>query len=1070
MTGNTIEIVIKGSNQAGKPITEVNKSLGVLDKSAGNVTTTFSKLSSAMGNVALTAATGLGVAALALGAGVVAAVGQGISKAIDLDQQMANIAATMGATKETAGTLKAELADLAFDLSLDPNLTVNLKQAGEALEVLAANGAIATDEFGRITQASKDLTAQTVALANATGSDFATAAAIATDASNIFGLGADELGRAVDGAAGVMNASKFDAIDYGLALANAGSVFAGMGGSIEDLNTVIAGTANSFSSGSDAGTSFKSLMQRLANPTAKMKKVMEEYDLSLFNADGSMRDMSEVAGQLNSAFSGLTEAKRAEVAATLGGADASRILLGLASMTSEEFITLSEQVNRTGQGLAAAATRVDTVSGAWDIFLGIIEAVQVQIGMTFLPLIKDILVSFSRLASEAGPQVIAFFTDVAANVTAFIAKAQELFAIFQSGGMAAVLETLGQDLLSGWNTTILPILQSWGIQFWDWLTLTALPLAGQKIGELVSVIGQFLAEQWTNTVMPTLAEWSNLFWNWLGSAYAAAPAKLTELIRIITDTLVTNWPTIQAELMTWGQKIWEWTGVAAAAAGQALAAILVSIVTWATSSETQAELLRLGTLIGEWIVTGLGAIGENQGKTNTALLPVLASIGQGLVVGVAAIAGTLIIVGGQIVAGIASGILESFGVDLEPATFNELSAILTGIGANIVTIASVVGTNIVTGISAGVTSMQQSLEDSLFNMAMSAIDSVKSVFGISSPSTVFMDFGMNMIQGMIAGIQSMGGALLSEIGSLLGGLLGGGGEGGGGAAATLFDPATTLAGVQAVQVEFTNLQAQIGALTTTVIPAFQQAALTALAAITVSIIILTTETLVLLQTTWLTFTTLATQAMVMLLTTGIMPVDAALIVIIGSTLPTLLTTWVSAATSMTTSLQPVKAMVEQINTLLQEMIALAKTAGEAVSSAMTKAAESFGKAASKVKDLIAVIKDAVTAFDKMAAAARAAASASSAAGATAPGGGKSGGGKGFASGTGPSGFTVPAGFPNDSFKIGLTSGEHFEVTPRGGPGERNSTTIYNFTQNVHTQATTSTVISDFNVMRSLLGA
>lgn len=627
-----VEAVIEGmaafeadSKKVNKAFDDMDTGASKLGKGATGLTTHLTSLGSSILKMGAVAGGAALAGVVALSAGLASFAIGGIKQAIDLDQQVANIAATMGATTETAGTLKDELKGLALDLSLNPNLTVDVTQAGQAIEVLAANGALATDEFGKLTEASKDLAIQTVALANATGSDFTTAATIATDAMALFGLETDEMGKAVDGAAGIMNASKFSAQDYQLALSNAGGIAAEMGISIEDFNTVLAGTASNFASGSDAGTSFKTLMQRLANPTDEVKAAMQQYGISLFDANGEMRSMSDIAQDLNQVFNGtvtvtsqvggatkeqskaaeqasakigdltrnvalqeekyqlaldvynehlkyydaseprmrkealalegmankitdnkeklagyqgaldtvsgaqartitstqeLTEAQKAQLAATLGGADGARILLGLADLTGQEFTALSEQVNLAGQGMEAAALRVDTVKGAMDIFKGVLQAIQIQVGDAFLPLLKELAVSMTQLATQNGPMIVGFFEQVASSIDLTIAKGMELFAAFQSGGAKGLAGALGIspetfDTVVNISTKIgeiLTTLASYGgfglagilavdpaarestlaflSDLWNWLS-TNIPTAIQTVSDL-----------WNNNLMP----------------------------------------------------------------------------------------------------------------------------------------------------------------------------------------------------------------------------------------------------------------------------------------------------------------------------------------------------------------------------------------------------------------------------------------------------------------------------------------------------------------------------------------------------------------------------------------
>lgn len=713
-----VEAVIEGmasfdadSKKVNKAFTDMDDGSTKLGKGATGLSTHLTTLGASILKIGVVAGGAALVGVTALAGGLATFAAGGIKQAIDLDQQVANIAATMGATKETAGTLKDELKGLALDLSLNPNLTVDVTQAGQAIEVLAANGALATDEFGKLTEASKDLAVQTVALANATGSDFTTAATIATDAANIFGLEVDEIGKVVDGAAGIMNASKFDANDYSLALANVGPIAAGMGISLEDVNTVLAGTASSFSSGSDAGTSFKTLLQRLANPTKEVRAEMEKYGISIFDADGNMRDMTGIAADLNKVFFGtstitsevggatkeqaaaaatasknmgdltrdiglnneklvtaqqelaklivkhgedstivqrkrqsiqgltntitdqnekltgyqsaislvdnaqvqtitstqqLTEAQRAQLAATLGGADGARILLGLAGMTSAEFDTLSESVNRSGQGLEAAALRVDTVKGAMDIFKGVLQAIQIQVGDQFLPLIKEMAVQFTQFATQNGPMIVDFFGRVADSIAQTIAKGQELFAAFQSGGTGGLLVALGMtpetlaliqatfDSIVQKFTTFQQVYAQFGAMSAGISLLSILGLSSENIALITTsvqaVIDSFnaLADWWLVTwpvvQASALTGWEILKGIFAGFQTALGPI-LTQLNTQFTQIFTQLGTTIASFGLEWSDvwtALWTATKIVAAGIGAVILGVIGVVVGLAT--------------------------------------------------------------------------------------------------------------------------------------------------------------------------------------------------------------------------------------------------------------------------------------------------------------------------------------------------------------------------------------------------------------------------------------------------------------------------------------------------------
>lgn len=750
-------------------VSQYNSAISGMSKNTVSVASSISSSFAGLGNSILSIGAIAGGAALAgvtaLGAGLATFAVSGIKQAIDLDQQVANIAATMGATRETAGTLKEELKGLALDLSLDPNLTVDVTQAGEAIQVLAANGALATDEFGKLTQASKDLAIQTVALANATGSDFTTAATIATDAAALFNLQANEMGKAVDGAAGIMNASKFDAQDYQLALSNAGGIAAEMGLSIEDFNTVIAGTASNFASGSDAGTSFKTLLQRLANPTDEVKAAMQQYGISLFDAEGNMRDMADVAQDLNQVFNGtvtvtsqvggatkeqakaaeqasekigdltrdigqqeaklklmndvyqeslkfydagepkmraqalaieklssnitdqkeklggyqqaialvdgaqartvtstqqLTEAQKAQLAATLGGADGSRILLGLADLTAEEFDALSESVNRTGQGMEAAALRVDTVKGAMDIFKGVLQAVMIQVGDKFLPLLKEMAVSFTKLATQHGPAIVAFFGQVATtignaitNISAGIGKISGAFQRF--GVRGAAVSILGQ-----------------------------LGFTPEAISSVTSTIDTILAE--VNRIQTAFSQFglSGVAFSIGGllgldsDSMIAIQATITEII-----TAITGFAT-QVQTLFQGMGIEEFKGallgIGAVLAGGVFAALVAGVLSLLTPFTliTGAIILFSTAWAGNW--------GNIQGITTTAFGVITEAFNQFILVWNTnwPIIQAVALTAWEILQGIFAGIQEALGPVIEQLVtqFTQIGTSLAGLGIN----------------------------------------------------------------------------------------------------------------------------------------------------------------------------------------------------------------------------------------------------------------------------------------------------------------------------------------------------------------------------------------------------
>ena len=252
-----------------------------------------------------------GIAAGAVVAGLAAATGAaiafasgGIKAAIDMEDQMGNIAATMNTTKDAI----QPLADLIIELGVDPGLKVSAEEAANAIELLARNGLSMTEI---IDGAAKS----TVLLANATGAEFGNAADIATDAMSIFGISAEDMQGAVDSIVSVTQNSKFTIDDFSLAIRNGGAAAAMMNVSLEDFNTVIAATAEEMGSGMRAGTGFRNFLTRLTPSSEGATDAMQQLGLvtsagtnMFFDANGQLKDMAEVSGILQDALFGTSTA------------------------------------------------------------------------------------------------------------------------------------------------------------------------------------------------------------------------------------------------------------------------------------------------------------------------------------------------------------------------------------------------------------------------------------------------------------------------------------------------------------------------------------------------------------------------------------------------------------------------------------------------------------------------------------------------------------------------------------------------------------------------------------------
>lgn len=277
-----VELSVVAKNQASKVLKQVGGDIRGLSKEAGNAKSSFSEMFSvAGGNLLARGIQSATSAVLGLGKAFVGTIADAANASAQMNAQVSGIGAVLGLTQ---GEL-VKVKDLINQLGVDPNLKVNAQEAADAIDMLARNGLTLQQILGGAAEA-------TVFLANATGGSFDTAANVATDSMAMFNIKAEEMMSAVNGITSVTTSSKFGLDDYRLALAQAGGVASALGVEFADFNTAITATSASFASGSDAGTSFKTFLQRLVPQSNEASDAMAELGLYTFNTQTAMTTLA----------------------------------------------------------------------------------------------------------------------------------------------------------------------------------------------------------------------------------------------------------------------------------------------------------------------------------------------------------------------------------------------------------------------------------------------------------------------------------------------------------------------------------------------------------------------------------------------------------------------------------------------------------------------------------------------------------------------------------------------------------------------------------------------------------
>lgn len=341
-------------------------------KSTLNGTTTgmktFGSQSSSTGNIITSLAS---KAAVAVGAfvSIRQAVNFGkdvVNTGMQFEQGMANVSAISGAT----GAELTALSDKAKEMGATTKFS-----AIEAADAMGYMGMAGWNSSQMI-----DGIAGIMNLAAASGEELASVSDIVTDALTAFGLKASDSAQFADVLAVASSKLNTNVSLLGESFKNVAATAGAMGYSMQDTTTALGLMANAGIKGSDAGTSLRGVMTRLAKPTAEVKQAMTALGISAVNTDGSMKPLSTLIPELQTAFSSLTDSEKGQYATMIAGKNALSGFLSIVNSSPDDFYSLSDAINNSeGAAQSMADTMNDTVSGKLTLLKSQFEGVKIAI-------------------------------------------------------------------------------------------------------------------------------------------------------------------------------------------------------------------------------------------------------------------------------------------------------------------------------------------------------------------------------------------------------------------------------------------------------------------------------------------------------------------------------------------------------------------------------------------------------------------------------------------------------------------------------------------------------------------
>lgn len=300
-----------------------------------------------------------------------------VKTATDFEAGMSEVKAISGATGSEFDALK----DKAIEMGAKTKFSAS--DSADAFKYMAMAGWDASQMMDGI--------AGIMDLAAASGEDLATTSDIVTDALTAFGLKARDSAHFADVLAQASSKSNTNVGLMGETFKYVAPVAGALGYSIEDTAVAIGLMANSGIKGSQAGTALRSTITRLAKPVGEAEKAVNDLKISITNADGTMKPLSQTMVELREKFAGLTDEQKAQYAAMLAGQEGMSGLLAIVNASDEDFQKLTDEINNAnGAAQDMADIMMDNTKGAIEQLKGALESAGILIGEKLTPYIRQL--------------------------------------------------------------------------------------------------------------------------------------------------------------------------------------------------------------------------------------------------------------------------------------------------------------------------------------------------------------------------------------------------------------------------------------------------------------------------------------------------------------------------------------------------------------------------------------------------------------------------------------------------------------------------------------------------------
>jgi TP901 family phage tail tape measure protein len=718
----------------------------------------------------LGSAVGLAAKAVAAGAAAIGAVA--VREFAKFDAAMQKSVAIMG---DVSDALRDDMAKAAREVA--KTTTFSAEQAAESYFFLASAGLDAAASIAAMPKVA--------AFAQAGMFDMALATDLLTDAQSALGMvirddavaNMEQMVRLSDVLVKANTLANASVEQFSTALTTkAGAALRSLNKDMEEGVAVLAAFADQGIKGELAGTQFSIVLRDLTTRAIKNKAEFRAFGLEVFDAQGKMRNMADIVGDLESGLDGMSDELQKATLLQLGFSDKSLGALQALMGTSEQIRAYEKALREAGGTTDNIANKqLQTFSAQMDLLKSLFADVAIEIGSALVPALGRIV----SWIQAKGPQIAVWAEGAGEKIAAFIAvvgvKANEFKTFFDERIRQPVNDARdaimafadrASNRLSVMQQTFEPFLMAFVRFFQDIRYLIQRP---EQMGEEFAIalgnlikMGLFQLQALKGEVTAAI---SNLIGDidWFSIGRKAVTALIQFGLGFAAAFLALEWlaPVLTAIRKNFGVILLAAISVALAPAAVVgrIAAILGRIpllgrlLAWALTA-----LNRLGVAMRDRIALVFQSFGQAFGNAISRLGP---GIIQRFVTFLQGIPKAVSTAFDDVAVNVGLG-FSKFGATVGNAVanlvvrFRELMAILlrpfTNFGKTLVDDLFAVGKNAIGALIKGLQSMGSVLANAVKNIGNSVWNTLSKLWKISSPSKVFMGIGEDAMQGLALGL------------------------------------------------------------------------------------------------------------------------------------------------------------------------------------------------------------------------------------------------------------------------------------------------------------------------------